>query len=340
MYLLFVKGDRGLVASYNGIMCFPDKHGSIKEPGLYACEITSEHSHYYFMDGTRITTGIPTDSDIYALETNLDEVRDIQVIKSGEDYFLLSTYRDGTFSLFAKDAKQISYIPIILEAYVHGPGRSHVGYLYNQTLEKEVVRDTIDILYALMDKYTVVFDNEEDMMKALVAIYCSIVSKFRYSVENISVYQKKHFVVTYERFGAYEKAGFNIVRIEDVLSIFPNSLRSQTLEPYDPEDYSASTIRDYMVEHNIGLAAPDSDDLIYHVLKISDEFIDVYYLNGSHALRGYTDTVIKKAQESMDAFREYGKRILKNPTKQTLKLAKSLTPQAALNLVDAISYTI
>ena len=40
MRLLFVKGDKGLVANRDGLFYFPDRNSSIASEGLYNCTVT------------------------------------------------------------------------------------------------------------------------------------------------------------------------------------------------------------------------------------------------------------------------------------------------------------
>ena len=64
MKLLFVKGDRGLVANMDGKFYFPDRKSNIKEEGLYDCRVTVEKDKYAFVDGEEIKTDLPSSDQI------------------------------------------------------------------------------------------------------------------------------------------------------------------------------------------------------------------------------------------------------------------------------------
>ena len=49
MRLLFVKGDKGLVANRDGLFYFPDRNSSIVSEGLYNCTVTIDKGNYAFV---------------------------------------------------------------------------------------------------------------------------------------------------------------------------------------------------------------------------------------------------------------------------------------------------
>lgn len=54
MRLLFVKGDKGLVANRDGLFYFPDRNSSIASEGLYNCTVTIDKGNYAFVTETRL----------------------------------------------------------------------------------------------------------------------------------------------------------------------------------------------------------------------------------------------------------------------------------------------
>ena len=60
MRLLFVKGDKGLVANRDGLFYFPDRNSSIASEGLYNCTVTIDKGNYAFVTGNPVDTKEPS----------------------------------------------------------------------------------------------------------------------------------------------------------------------------------------------------------------------------------------------------------------------------------------
>ena len=95
MQLLFIKGDRGLVANHNGTFYFPNKTSNIKTEGLYDCSIITNKANYAFVDGHPIKTHLPTVTYLKKLltENNLsvDDESQLHVKHIGQSIFIPQT---------------------------------------------------------------------------------------------------------------------------------------------------------------------------------------------------------------------------------------------------------
>jgi hypothetical protein len=354
MYLLFVPGDRGLVASYNGMMCFPDRRGKIKEPGLYACEKTYERSHYYFVDGFRVATAMPTDADISAIISiyDLTEIRYIQVIKVGVDHFLYTVYSDNTFSIYAKDAKQVSYIPVVDRVSMFGRGNSSVACIYNDRLKKDVVRDMNSIFkHAILPKKITKFEETNDMLNAMTVVYTTFYNLdiiHQAKCKTITLYAGKYFVVdcyTLDYRGNEIPMKLRCIIVRNIKKVYEVVVIP---EKYMDEDeiagdmglvFTARQIDDYMVDHYMGMGSM-IDELLYNYVNVESDGIGVNYLNGCFALNGYSEYNVKRAEESVEEFKKYARKILAHPSKETIKLAPRLTVKNALKIGHPYSYSV
>ena len=86
MKLLFVNGDRGLVATLHGKFYFPDRKSNIKEEGLYDCNTTVEKDRYAFVNGILEKTYCPSEYTVtneinkYLCEPNSSDIYTIKNI--------------------------------------------------------------------------------------------------------------------------------------------------------------------------------------------------------------------------------------------------------------------
>lgn len=118
MKLLFVKGDRGLVANMDGKFYFPDRKSNIKEEGLYDCRVTVEKDKYSFVDGEEIKTYLPSSdqiADSFRTRIKMNKYNTINDYITMYDFMILKIGK--SFICYERDIYNCNFINLIYYDY-------------------------------------------------------------------------------------------------------------------------------------------------------------------------------------------------------------------------------
>lgn len=313
MLLLFVKGDRGLVANYNGKFYFPDRKSNIKEEGLYECTITIEKPNYCFVKGELESTYIPNEKAIsYYIENVLTRRSEAIYIKYvGESIVLFeTTHQTLAIRCFEKDRQPVT-ITIISN------NSSNILALYDPKRFRNV---DIDIIknYIEPSLVTITQSNYKDVIAHCIG--CMGLGRYnKYIRTNISVYDFKYIVVSntwmlssYKDTFIISYRGDDFVDASGIFDI-DRDFTGKTL------NIDLSDIIDYMKNNHIG-ASPyvSADTSVYaeHVCLYGNTYI-VKCINAKY-LAPISDEDKEQVDKSWEEFRTEKKRIAKNLTRDSI----------------------
>ena len=326
MKLLFVNGDRGLVASHEGKFYFPDRKSSIKEEGVYDCKISIEKEKYAFVIGEKVKTIMPTEDILneyfYMLNFKYEYNSCFLIKKIGNDILLfIGDYETIYIKYFDGDKLEcIASYPYCLRVkhsiYDHKKFELHDDYMHLSDVSIKNMAKEI---------------TENNALLSISAALSSIIDNMKLTNENIKIYDNKFIYFTCSIMSTY-KFIFMISENNEIVEI--------TNKLYNVDDLGKVTfeatpecVTNYMIENRIGRGCGYHKGCIStKKINICGSEIEVSYLYGPEVLKGISDDdkkIVDKSFEELNAFR---KKLAKNITKSTMAELHKLSPKNILGL--------
>ena len=209
MKLLFIEGNKGLVANYNGKFCFPDRKSNIKEAGLYECEVTKDKESYSFVKGNKVNTCVPTQEFVnnlfvraYVAEDYFNSIEAFHIKEVGTSIVIILTKTTcSEFGYF----NGIDFEPVFSLARVGDYSRytnlRNLERQYNIRLEKQYnirlmknwgLFDTAfnTALFEVFDEIT-----DDNMYSIISKAYCNLDYYSSVRVSEIKIISNKYIVI-------------------------------------------------------------------------------------------------------------------------------------------------
>ena len=345
MKLLFVKGDRGLVANFNGKFCFPDKKSNIKEEGFYDCEFTHESSNYNFVSGTKIETKSVTNEFIEYLATRqylakdfFDSILDFKIFKLGTDNLVALSkkvnseygYFDGesfvsVFTVFNNDSK-LNYHKSIYD-------------VSNFEKIEDLDRLKIDALYNILETIT-----DDNMLELVSKCYCSEDLTLTLSnVNSVKIVDNKFVSIEVCTGSFISKSVYGISKDYGVVCVSNSFLYNVPFKEFKGKDVDLKVLNDYCIEKCIGRKSSKSrrvenTPLLRYEAQVGIYTVSVVYFDGSlysiEAVRKYGDEVYK----SVKGFKDFGRKIGSSFNRNNASMLSKVTMKTALGLQKNLEY--
>lgn len=318
MKLLFVNGDRGLLAAHYGKFYFPDRNSNIKTEGVYDCEITVQKPNYGFVKGTKVTTPAICDSkdnvcrilrEIRRLKNSEgNHVCNITTLKIEDNELFAIEHSDGTIEIgYYYDGETFGVV-----ARYHMRLNRRVRDLYNQNKRKYADGWEDFRRKANIDS----FDEIDDVNKIVSTVIC----KFRMcklsddKIESIKIYGNKIIYIKTKSkyFESNHICGYDaqVNNVFDLCDVTDNDLKGMPVYTIDKKDIQA-----YMRKNHISnRAAISSDGQISQIaISFMGDDLSVFAINGEKLLEEeLTEENKNKVEDSFRELDAYRKREGKN----------------------------
>ena len=335
MELLFVKGDKGLVANKSGKFYFPDRRSDIKEAGVYTCEVTVDKDNYAFVNGYKTTTQMPEEDVLrenihnVTFEKNpIKRIDGFSVRKIGDSFVIYKTKND--YVEIGCIRAGIGYV--LLRAYEENYRRDgQISSLYKETkfeMAEEFVQLKSSIIAESMVKIT-----DENKMSILAHMYCHATNGF-YKPEHmksVKIIDNQFVEITTNWYGneelkiyAYsESLGLMDLNIDDLPNNYGETNRV---------DIDVKTVVDWMVENHVGIGGWANQRLYTKSVSFMGETIDVTYIDGMKNIADVKEEEKAKVAKSFEEFEAFRKRMGKYANKSNMHEFHAISPRAILEL--------
>lgn len=289
MLLLFVKGERGLVANHEGKFYFPDRRSTITEEGLYKCTVTVEKPNYGFVVGELEPTYMPS-STIYINYVNSCKLRsqNFYIKHIGGSIILFITGYNTLFIKYIRKDHQIATLEM-------STNRS----LYDPAHFPNVSKDMLGTIFR-STPVSITQANYKDIITHYLGYNYTRVIFGKYTCINIVVYDSKYIVLNFRNLltslhnewnsiiTVYTRNGFiDVTTLYNVDKDFTN----KTL------DIKLSDIVKYMRDNHIGIRPyMDPDTPIYDIdIKVLGNVSTIKVINAM-----YSDPISDEDKEQVD----------------------------------------
>lgn len=336
MLLLFVKGDRGLMANGGSRFYFPDRNSNITKEGLYDCKVTVDKETYAFVIGSPVKTQMPS------VEYISGEIEN--TLFNGISYVCSNRFsikRIGSSKIIF--IKENDYVSL---KYVDASGNLHTILSYNDerkyfSLSKLYNISSFSDIDGLDDLKKAALDNvgteleggmlnkvaamaliktikSNDSMAALEPTEITLINKRFVIVEFIIYGMKRHRAYVYDK----EEGLLNIrVDIADYLDEISSTVH------VDIDD-----IKRYVVDNRLGVNGSDEEPTYINHIDFMGNSIDVICLNGNMFLDDISDEDKEKAAKSFEELSNYAKRVSKKigVSRSSVRELRKLSPKNVL----------
>jgi hypothetical protein len=351
MLLLFVKGDKGLLANKDGKIYFPDRKSSIKAEGLYDCAVTIDKNNYAFVSGTQVNTFKPDDSTVQNLTASkmlknnfgydIPSIDDFQLRKIGESLVMYIRYNsDILLSYFDSTSGRHDFMRISSFDWndrklrdIYWELKFEMAVNYSEINDKLLLANAKELL------------SEEDKMKAAVASVCTThipLSRIMTGGKTCEVYSNKILVVPNPPYvsdaGRFHSGSAYIIRKdtcdavnvshilnrEDVATVLGKRTGSIKLED----------MKTWMIENHVGQICYYTNKLVITntSLYVMNDTLNVAFFNGEYIAEEIDVVSQKLVDDSWAEIEALRKKLAKNYSKAVLPELKKLLPVNILNL--------
>ena len=334
MKLLFVKGDRGLVANKNGMFYFPDRKSNIKEEGLYECEISVDKEKYAFVTGKLIKTQLPLEYDVrQKLERLLmdkdsfTKISGYYVKQIGASIICFTVRGTNVMLSYVGDNNMeencLSYMTDykrdyqIKQLYAINKFADAEGY---ETVRRGALADSATIL-------------EGDMVQKVVAVVavkhseslCETITRFQIVDDRFILIETEwHSMKTSEIYIHNEKYG--VVRL-----------------PITPEDcFGTKCIKMvnvdmpelgyYIIQNHLGAEGYDDSPTYTKQIAFMGDVIKIECINGKKFLDDISEADKQKVAASFDEYEKFRKKVGKHISKSMIPEMAKLSPMKVLGI--------
>lgn len=340
MKLLFVEGDKGIVATYNGKFCFPDRTSNIKEVGLYECEIVRDKDNYCFVEGSKIDTYEPTQGFVNNLiiQTHVED----GYFNSIDRFYIKQVGNSIIVILDKKPFMEFGYfngtgfeIAFTLRKFNNTLNRYDSDRLYNIRVMKDWDSLNMAIDTALQESFDKI--TNDNMYEAISKAFCDLPFSSSSSITEIGIVDDRYIIFKeylkytnsdYIRAYAYHK-NYGAVDVTNIIE-------DKVDKPFSKVDIS--DLYNWMIENHVGklgslTSRVEGTPLLKKTICVFNTSIDVVFYDGClycESCRYEYDAVVKKSFDDLEAFR---KKVGKNISKSNIKELVKLSPKNVLNLV-------
>lgn len=333
LLLLFVKGDKGLVANKNGLFYFPDRKSTIKEEGLYECEVTIDKEKYVFVKGQPIKTALP--SIEYAAKIIQNELFEKNIFKHVDDFKVKKIGVSNIVYVTRNGITQIGYMDedgdfAAVTTYTGGTRRDfNKRNLYGvrkfsnvdeyETLRKEAIRKAVKEL-------------QGDVLQKVVAT--ALLKESVYSWKKITkvvLIDGRFIVFETDSYGGKSTATYVYNEEHGVAKIERNA-DSCYDEKSESKEINLVEIKNYLVENHLGAEGLGEDPTYVKHISFMGNNIDVVCLNGNLFLDDISDEDKKKAADSFKKLEAYRKKVSKKISRSSISELVKLAPKQVLGL--------
>ena len=335
MILLFVKGNKGLAANYNGKFYFPSRDSDIKE-GLYECEIALDKGKYAFVTGVPVATQMPTTEVLTSIvadsDGKLNKVFKLDVRKIGKSLVLYIQRNRHMFDLgYVNESGKLEKF----DFYTWNERRpSAVCDLYNPAFsEAEMCMDNETIQLQIISQIACEMDDA-------LALEVVAVAKNRqglYSnISSIKVIQNKYVVVTTEIFSyctsiayIYNADAKDVVEIDE--SITNELMKAEDIKEIDLKQLDEFFIKNHLALHCLKM--PSDEGVVFEVkAKFMGDAISIKCLDANILLRNIDESAKKEVKNSFKDFELFRKKAGKYVSKNNLEEFSKLSTRNILGL--------
>ena len=310
MRLLFVKGDKGLVANRDGLFYFPDRNSSIVSEGLYNCTVTMDKGNYAFVTGNLVDTKEPSVEYVSTMlcrelfETKMfsyERIDSFKVKKIGCSYIIFVT--DAMYTQIKYMDQNNDVKPLMM----YSDERRHYNMrkLYDASQFPDA--DDYDSLKSSALQHAAKALDAEMQKKVAIMIETEYYGSFNY--ESIYVYNEE----------------YGVVKIRYTQEMLGN------LKQLPSTAIDVTAVGDYLLENHLGRAMGEEPTYVKEVIFMGNT-IKVICLNGALLLDDINKEDQKKAAASFAELEAYRKKVSKKLSRSALSELKELSPKQVLNL--------
>lgn len=330
--LLFVKGDKGLVANRNGRFYFPDRKSNITEEGLYDCTITIDKDKYAFVTGRPVKTVMPSveyTADMVSRELFEEEpfrrINAFGVKKIGNS-IIIYTRRDGFTNIGYVNSVN-DYCPIL--SYTDDRRDYNIRKLYGMSNFPNV-SDYEELRKSAINKAATELD--DDMLKKVTAVSLlkTLGSSYR-QLTSVVLRDNRFIVIETEYYGMKSTQVYAYSEGKGVVEI-----NTATENCFDKnaakKDINTAEIANYIIENHLGADGLGKEETYVRHISFMSNDIDVVCLNGNLFLDDISEENRAKAAESFKELEAYRKKVSKKISRSSIQELVKLAPRQVLGL--------
>lgn len=334
MKLLFVKGDRGLVANKNGMFYFPDRKSDIKEEGLYECEISVDKEKYAFVNGKLVKTQLPLLYDVRQklelLLMNSDSFTRINgyyVKQIGASVVCFTVRGNNIVLSYIGDdnveERCLSYMTDyrkdyqVKQLYAIGQFSDAEGY---DTLKQDAMADSATILEGdMVQKVTaVVAVKHSESSRETITRFQIINDRF------ILIETEWHGMKTSEIYIHNEKYG--VVR----LSLTPEECFGTKCIKMVNVDMPE--LGNYIIQNHLGAECYDDNPTYTKQIAFMGDVVKIECINGKKFLDDISEADRQKVTTSFEEYEKFRKKVGKHISKSMIPEMAKLSPMNVLGI--------
>lgn len=335
MRLLFVKGDKGLVANRDGLFYFPDRNSSIVSEGLYNCTVTIDKGNYAFVTGNLVDTKEPSVEYVSTMlcrelfETKMfsyERIDSFKVKKIGCSYIIFVT--DAMYTQIKYMDQNNDVKPLMM----YSDERRHYNMrkLYDASQFPDA--DDYDSLKSSALQHAAkALDAEMQKKVAGVALVKEMTS-VRYKLKRFTIIDSLFIMIETEYYGSFNYESIYVYNEEyGVVKIRYTQEMLGNLKQLPSTAIDVTAVGDYLLENHLGRAMGEEPTYVKEVIFMGNT-IKVICLNGALLLDDINKEDQKKAAASFAELEAYRKKVSKKLSRSALSELKELSPKQVLNL--------
>lgn len=332
MNLLFIEGEKGLVAQDAGKFYFPDRKSSIKVPGMYDCTVSIDKGKYAFVVGEKVETPLITEESYVNLVKRSLERDDSDYIH----FDSISCIAVGNDVLIKRKNPFRIYLDVL---QADGSCKSGISYIsdyrtssiYSALQEKQV---DIQCLLKFIDGVSII--PTEKRLEVLSMAVSSYISDLKYLIDNwaefsIRILEDRFIDISYKKYGDV-RHDVSIL-INGKLKELPDSFSKSILNREVTFSTSWNELSKMLYGKHFGFPrhGEKNDTLVINTITCFGQTITLKLLNALNC-KNWNERFINESERrhvcsSFDEFESFKKAVAKNVTSKTIDELKLLAPQ-------------
>lgn len=325
--LLFVKGDRGLVANENGRFIFPDRKSSIKKEGLYDCRVTIDKGKYAFVTGKAVETVMPSDEYVKAMILKELSGIDVFSIKKIGSSIILYRKKYARCEIGYIDSHDVYHCILSYMGNLREHNRN-IANLYMMNPFQEAI-DYAELRKSTINKLATKLNDAMLKNVATVALVKFIKSNPYIHGLSITLVDNRYILIETDsyctkRTNAYIYNETNgVVEISDIVEECVDNTSTK-------KNISISEIINYAIENHLGARCFGKEETYTQPVSFMGDCIDVECLNGNLLFDDISDDSKAKAAESFKKLEDYTRKVGKKISKSSMHELINLAPRCVL----------
>lgn len=332
--LLFVKGNRGLIANLNGRFIFPDKKSNITKEGLYDCTITIDKDKYAFVTGTPVKTQKP---DEYFFEYFAKREFFVKHQLDGTEIIHTKTIGDS-FIIFTQKAETIdlSYIDM------NGEHQFLLSYHMLDKCDKGVANIyAIDKFYDMKDfdkikkkvLRNVIVELKDDMLVkvATTAMFCSI-GDTPYKPVKAEIYDDRFIVITIAFHDMTKTHTYAYQKDAGIFEVKHN-INDITNNHVSRKDIDINVLVNFAVTNHLTTGDIYLGNVFQKNIRFMGQSFILDVLNGCKFIDDIDEESKIRVETSFERFESFRRRVGKLLTKSSICELSKLSPKRVLGLM-------